>query len=156
MCKYPHYVLAPLFYFAVAQTGSSFTMQGVSTWYPTLMKPTYTPPGVIIGVVWTVIYILTAVSVIVFINAAKNKKDLWVILGLYILNGLLNALWSYLFFVKHLLFAAFLDALFIWVTVGLLMISTWSHSRIASMLLVPYFLWASFAAYLTFVIYGLN
>ncbi|MGD0275288.1 MAG: TspO/MBR family protein [Syntrophales bacterium] len=151
-----HYILAPIFYFSVAQIGSSFTMQGVSTWYMAIMKPSYNPPGVIIGVVWTVIYILSAISLIVFVNAARGKKDLWVISGLYLLNGLINALWSYIFFVRHLLFLAFLDALFIWVTVGLLIIYIWSYSRISSMLLVPYFLWVSFATYLTFVIYRLN
>jgi benzodiazapine receptor len=156
MSKNLHYILAPLFYFAVAQVGSSFTMQGVSTWYSTIIKPSYTPPGIIIGIVWTVIYILSAVSLIVFVNAARYKKDIWVLLGLYLLNGVINVLWSYIFFVKHLLFLAFIDALFIWVTVGLLMVCTWSYSRLSSMLLVPYFLWVSFATYLNFIIYRLN
>jgi tryptophan-rich sensory protein len=156
MRKNLHYILAPLFYLAVAQIGSSFTMQGVSTWYPAIMKPPYTPSGVVIGVVWTVLYMLSAISLIVFVNAARSKKDVWVVLSVYLLNGLINVLWSYIFFVKHLLFLAFLDALFIWVTVGLLMVCTWSYSRISSMLLVPYFLWVSFATYLNFIIYSLN
>jgi benzodiazapine receptor len=151
-----HYILAPLFYFAVVQIGSSFTMQGVSTWYPAIMKPSYTPPGIIIGIVWTVIYILSAISLIVFVNATRGKKDVWVIWCLYLLNGLINALWSYIFFVKHLLFLAFLDALCIWVTVVLLIVCTWPYSRISSMLFVPYFLWVSFATYLNFIIYRLN
>lgn len=151
-----HYILAPLFYLTVAQIGSSFTMQGVSTWYQAIVKPPYTPPGVIIGVVWTVIYVLSAISLIVFVNAARGKKDVWVIASLYILNGVINVFWSYIFFVKHLLYLAILDSLCILFTVGLLIVYTWSYSRISSILLVPYFLWVSFATYLNFVIYRLN
>lgn len=151
-----HYILAPIFYFAVALIGSSFTMQGVSRWYPSIIKPSYTPPGAAIGVVWTVIYALSAVSLIVFVNAAKGKKCMWVIGSLYFLNGLANALWSYIFFVKHLLFLALFDALLILLTVGLLIVYTWPYSRLSSMLLVPYFLWVSFASYLNFIIYRLN
>jgi tryptophan-rich sensory protein len=151
-----HYILVPLFYFAVAQVGSSFTLQGVSSWYPSIITPSYTPPGAVIGAVWTIIYILSAVSLIVFANTAKGTRVLWITGGLYVLNGVVNALWSYLFFVRHMLFFSFLDALLIWLTVGLLIVNTWPYSRLSSMLLVPYFLWVSFASYLNFVIYRLN
>jgi translocator protein len=156
MYKNLHYILVPLFYFAVAQTGGIFTMQGVSTWYPSVAKPHYTPPGTVIAVIWTVIYILTAISLIVFLNAAKGKKQGGVILVLYAFNGVINALWSYIFFTKHLILLAAFDALCILITVGLLIACTWAYSRISSLLLVPYLLWVSFATYLNFVIYRLN
>jgi len=90
------------------------------------------------------------------VNAARGKKYAKAILGLYLLNGVINALWSYIFFVEHLLFPAFLDALCILITVGFLMAFTWSYSRMSSLLLVPYLLWVSFATYLNFIIYRLN
>jgi len=154
--KHLHYVLVPLFYLAVAQIGSFFTMQGVSTWYPVIMKPAYTPPGTVIGAIWTVIYILTAISFILFVNAAGDKKGSGMTLSIYVLNGLINVLWSYVFFVEHMLFLAFVDALLILLTVRLLIAYTWPYSRISSLLLLPYLLWVSFATYLNFIIYRLN
>jgi len=154
--KHIHYILVPIFYIAIARVGTSFTIQGVSSWYPTITKPAYTPSGTVIGALWTIIYILTAISFILFINKVMSKKYFWHLTGLFVVNGVTNAFWSYIFFVYHSLFLAFLDAGLIWITVALLMITLWKYSTIASLLLAPYLVWTSFATYLSFVIYRLN
>ena len=156
MSRYIHYLLAPLFYFVILMSGSFFTSQGVSSWYPTITKPLYTPPGSFIGIMWTVIYILSAISLIVFVDKGRGRGILWLVIGLYFLNGISNASWSYIFFVKHDLGLAVISAFLIWVTVAMLMASTWSTSRTASLLLFPYLGWVSFATYLTYVIYRMN
>ncbi|MDH5204003.1 MAG: tryptophan-rich sensory protein [Nitrospirota bacterium] len=156
MSKYIHYFLAPIFYLIVAQVGSLFTSQGVTSWYSTIMKPSFTPPGSFIGIMWTIIFILSAISLIFFVNSARGKSIFWPIIGLYILNGVFNVLWSYIFFTKHELGLAVVDALLIWITVGILIFFVWTSSRTASLLLLPYFLWVSFATYLTYVIYRMN
>ena len=156
MRKYIHYFLAPLFYLVIAQVGSLFTSQGVTSWYPTIMKPSFTPPGSFIGIMWTIIFILSAISLIFFVKSARGKSIFWPIIGLYILNGVFNVLWSYIFFTKHELGLAVVDALLIWITVGMLVFFLWRSSRTASLLLLPYFLWVSFATYLTYVIYRMN
>jgi tryptophan-rich sensory protein len=137
-------------------SGSFFTSQGVSSWYPTIIKPSYTPPGSFIGIMWTVIYILSVISLIVFVNKGRGKGILWLVIGIYVLNGIINASWSYIFFVKHDLGLAVISAFLIWLTVAMLMASIWSISRTASFLLFPYLGWVSFATYLTFVIYRMN
>jgi translocator protein len=151
-----HYILAPLFYLSVALFGRAFASRGVMDWYPTLSKPWLTPPGGLIGVVWSIIYILSAISLIVFINKCKNTVWFWPIIGLYILNGVVNALWGYVFFGRHMLGLAVVDAVFIWATVALLVLFTWRRAFWAGLVLVPYFTWATFAFYLSYSIWRLN
>jgi len=154
--KYIHYVLSPLFYLAVATLGGYFTSLGVTSWYPTLAKPVFTPPGSLIATIWTIIYALSAISYILFVKAERGLKPFWFITCVYIFNGVINALWSFIFFTRHMLFVAVVDAFFILVTVILMMFFVWRYSVISALLLLPYLLWVSFATFLSFMIYRLN
>jgi tryptophan-rich sensory protein len=51
-----------------------------------------------IAIVWTMIYTLSAISMMHFVNVAKGKPYFLAIIGLFVLNGILNAAWSYIFF----------------------------------------------------------
>jgi len=154
--RYSIYFLSPLFYICVTLAGRAFTSQGIGPWYHEILKPSYTPPGSIIGIIWTVIYILAAISLIMYTNAAKGDRGFWLIIALYIANGIINAAWSYIFFTKHLIGFGVIDSGLIWVTVLLIIVFAWRYSKAASILLIPYLGWVSFATYLTYVIYTLN
>jgi tryptophan-rich sensory protein len=154
--KKAYYILIPLFYVGIAFVGRIFTDEGVTSWYPYILKPSFTPPGSIIGTMWTVIYILTAISFLIFVKRAGGSKVFIPVVGLFVLNGFFNASWSYIFFTKHMLGSAVIDALLIWITVLILMLLTWPIARLSSILLIPYFLWTSFATFLTYDIYKLN
>jgi tryptophan-rich sensory protein len=156
MARYLHYLISPLFYLGVMISGRMFTAEGLTEWYPSIIKPSYTPPGSVIGIVWTIIYILSAISLILFIDRGREARKFRLIVGYFILNGILNAVWSYLFFTKHLIGPAVIDAFLILVTVGLIMILVWPYSKVSSLLLLPYLLWVSFATYLTYDIFILN
>jgi len=149
-------VLVVLFYLAISQIGSMFTSAGVRTWYPWIAKPSFTPSGIVIGIVWTVIYILTAISLVLFLRTVPVDKLFWPVIGLYVLNGVLNAAWSYLFFSRHALGLAVVDSALIGVTVALIMAAVWPSSRVASLLLLPYLTWVSFATFLAYRIYRMN
>ena len=156
MNKYFIYIFSPLFYFCIALAGRFFTAQGIDPWYQAIAKPSFTPPGSVIGIVWTLIYILTAISMILFTNTAKGKANFWPVFILYIANGIINAAWSYIFFTKHLLGPAVVNAALISGTVMLMILFVWPHSKKASLLLFPYLGWVSFATYLTYVIFRMN
>jgi tryptophan-rich sensory protein len=156
MDKIITYSLSALFYVAVSFAGRWFTDQGLTDWYPTIAKPSFTPQGSVIGIVWTVIFVLSAISLILFINRGRKAQNFWLIIGVFILNGILNAVWSYLFFTKHMVGFAVIDAVLIGITVGLIMILVWPYSKASSLLLLPYLLWTSFASYLTYTIYTMN
>jgi tryptophan-rich sensory protein len=149
------FIFIPLAVFAVAILGNWFTRGGMD-WYQAINLPSFTPPGYVIGAVWTIIFILTAISAIIFWGKAPRDGRFWWVSGFFILNGLLNIFWSYLFFNRHWLGAAVWEAGILDLSVVILIILIWPVSRTAAVLLLPYTLWTTFATYLTYVIWSLN
>ncbi len=94
------YILIPLVTILVAFAGGQLTMRSVKTWYKTIRKPTWTPPGAVIGAVWTVLYILAALSALIVWNLPLAPVSAMVTM-LFILNAAVNVLWSYVFFYLH-------------------------------------------------------
>lgn len=150
-----NFILIPLAVIVVAGFGSLLTGGGME-WYRSIKLPSWTPPGSIIGTVWTIIFILTAVSAIIFWSKAPHDSRFWAVVAIFILNGLLNVLWSYLFFNQHLLGAATVEAALLDLSVIALIILIWPISRLASALLFPYAAWVAFATYLTYIVSSLN
>lgn len=150
-----YYLVAPLFVVLTAMAGSVITDQGMS-WYKTLSFPSFAPPGSFIGMVWTIIFILATIAVIIYLNKNLKSKKRSVIVLLFLINALLNVAWSSLFFGHGLIGASLIEMFFLNATILILIILMWRSSRISSILLIPYFLWVSFASYLTYLIWGLN
>lgn len=149
------FIFIPLAVLAVALLGSWLTGGGMD-WYKTINLPSFTPAGSVIGTIWTIIFILTAISAIIFWGKAPSDRRFWWVLGFFILNGLLNIFWSFLFFNRHWLGAAVWEAGVLDLSVIILIILIWPVSRLVSMLLVPYAAWTTFATYLTFTVWTLN
>ena len=152
----PNYVIIPLVTVLTAVIGSRFTSSGLGSWYSTLNLPPWTPSGSIIGLVWTTIFTFSAASALLLWNTPSAKAKLPLLAGIFLLNAVLNALWSYLFFSRHLVGAAVFEALLLDVTVIALAILAWPFSRLASVLLMPYAAWVAFAAHLTYNVWKLN
>jgi len=150
----PNYFVIPAVVFFVAAIGSYFTDSGME-WYKTINLPSFTPPGWVIGAVWTAIFILSALSALIFWNKGRGK-DFRLIVFFFLLNAVLNVLWSYLFFSKHLIAASFFEAVFLDITVFILILLIWPVSKLSSVLLLPYFVWVAFASFLTFNVWMLN
>ncbi len=127
--------------------GSLFTSQTTkSEWYLN-NKPSFTPPGFVFSIAWTILYLLIILAIYFSWTKAKQnqKKKLAMIFGI---NLLANALWSVLFFGMRKPFFAFLDLLIIFATIILAICYTKKISKPASALLVPYLLWIIFAGIL--------
>lgn len=77
-------------------------------------------------------------------------------LGLFALQLLLNAAWSWLFFGLHSPGAALVDVVLLWAAIVATMVAFWRCSTLAGILLIPYLLWVSFATVLNFAIWRLN
>jgi len=126
-----------------------------SLWFQMLNKSPLTPPGYVFSIAWTILYILMAVSLYLFVKSENGK---WKVIALWIfgLQLVLNLLWSPIFFVSHDLHLAFVIILLLLVLVFWNIILFYRASKPAGYLLVPYFLWLIFAAYLNFEIIRLN
>ena len=90
----------PIITFLIAWLGGLSTMYSDWTWYEALNKPFFNPPNYIFGIVWPILYVLMAV--VSFLQAQNIFK-------LYVMQIILNGLWSWLFFVFQSTAFAFLD-----------------------------------------------
>jgi tryptophan-rich sensory protein len=77
-------------------------------------------------------------------------------LTLFLVQLVLNALWSWLFFGWHHGGLAFVDILLLWALIVATLISFWRINPLAGALLVPYLLWVSFASALNYSVWQLN
>ena len=152
----PNYLIIPLVTVLVSVVGQRFTASGLGNWYKTLTLPSWTPPGSVIGLVWTTIVVLATASALLLWNAPAAKSRLTVLAAAFLANAALNVLWSWLFFVQHRMVLAGWEAILLDLSVLVLIALAWPVSRLAAALLVPYAAWVAFASYLTFTIAKLN
>jgi tryptophan-rich sensory protein len=139
--------------FAAAGIGSQFTEASVGTWYATLTKPSWTPPGWVFGPVWSLLYLAMGVSAWL---VWRTREDVRGPLMLFALQLAVNASWSGLFFGLRSPGAAFAEILLLWLAILATLAVFWRRSLLAGLLLLPYLLWVSFAAALNFSIWRLN
>lgn len=150
-----NYFLIPLITFLTAFLGSLATSRGME-WYNTLKLPSLAPQGSFIGMVWTIIFILSTVSALLVWNNGQTSKKFWLVIGLFIANAVLNFLWSVIFFGFGQIGLSIIEMFVLEATVVALILLIWPISRISSILLVPYAIWVGFATYLAYSIWSLN
>jgi tryptophan-rich sensory protein len=125
------------------------------TWYAQLVKPDWTPPDWIFGPVWTLLYILMAVSAWLVWRKAGFRSAAPV-LAVYLCQLILNGLWSWVFFNWHRIGWALIDIAALWATILTTVIAFWRIRPVAGGLFLPYLAWVSFAAILNFELWRLN
>lgn len=141
-----HNIAIPFIAVLIAFAGSGMTRANLP-WYKTIKKPSWTPPGSVIGIVWTIIYVLTSASALIVWNLYGDLASITVSM-LFLANSALNVGWSYIFFVRHALGLAIIEMCLLNVTTIALMYIIWPLSTLAALLLLPYVLWVIFATYL--------
>lgn len=136
---------------AAALVGIQF---GPGPWYVALQKPSWTPPDWLFGPVWTVLYIAIAVAgwSVWRSKAVSVTKPIL----LWLLQVILNGLWSWLFFGLRRPELALIDIIALLITIGCFIATASRTSRVAAWLFVPYALWVGFATALNFAIWQLN
>jgi tryptophan-rich sensory protein len=124
-------------------------------WYKQIRKPSWNPPNKIFAPVWTVLYLLMAIAAWL-VWKRYGVADAIVPLALFIVQLLLNAAWTWLFFGKHQLGTALIDIIVLWLVILTVIILFWGLEPLAGLLLVPYLAWVSFATFLNYTILRLN
>jgi len=138
--------------FAASITGVFVSTTG---WYAGLHKPAWNPPAWVFGPAWTLLYVLMAVAAwLVWREGGWKRQRLP--LGLFLLQWLLNALWTPLFFGLHRSGLAFVEIIFLWLVLAATLRLFWQVRKAAGVLLVPYLAWVTFAAMLNFTIWRFN
>ena len=137
--------------------GASLTAVFVSTdgWYAHLNKPLWNPPSWVFGPVWAVLYGMMGVAAwLVWCDGGWKRQPR--ALSWFVVQWALNALWTPLFFGLHLSGWAFFEMMMLWLALGVTLALFWRVRRVAGILLIPYWLWVSFAAVLNFTLWRLN
>lgn len=126
-----------------------------SAWYRELAKPALNPPGWVFPIAWTTLYILMGLALAMILNA-RGSRYRGLAIGLFAVQMLLNLVWTPVFFGAHLVFAALLIIVAMFVVA---LVTTIVFGRIrtaAAWLMVPYLAWLCFAGALNFGIMQLN
>ena len=135
---------------------ASGTAVFVSTggWYASLHKPSWNPPAWVFAPVWTLLYVMMAIAAWLVWREGGWKAQ-GRALGLFLLQWLLNALWTPLFFGMRRSRLAFVEITTRWLVLAAALVWFWQR-KAAGVLLSPYLAWVSFAAALNFNIWRLN
>lgn len=137
--------------------GSIFTSPTVkSAWYINLSKPSFQPPNWLFGPVWGLLFLLMGISVYLIWNNQDINVKLFIPLAIFIFQLILNILWSFLFFHLKNPWWAFIEIIILWFAILVTIIAFYRIVKMAGLLLTPYLLWVTFAAFLNYFLWTLN
>lgn len=140
---------------AVGYVLGRITRHDISSWYSTLHKSALTPPDIVFPIVWVLLYCMIAVSGYLLWQYRHQPKAK-LALVFYALQVLLNWAWTPLFFYFHWIGASLFCIAAIIILTLITMIITRKSYRLSCVLLILYFVWLLFAAYLNAMIWVLN
>ena len=148
-------VLSLAFCFSSGILGSAFTMPAIPGWYASVRKPSWTPPSWLFGPVWSVLYAMMGTAAWLVwrrVGFSGSPVAFWA----FGVQLALNAAWSIVFFGMRRPMAAFVEIVCLWGAIVWTIVAFRQVDIVASMLLVPYLVWVTFAAVLTYAIARLN
>ncbi|MEM7618630.1 MAG: TspO/MBR family protein [Pseudomonadota bacterium] len=153
MKKYFSLLLWIIVYLAVSFGIGQLTQSEIDGWYAALEKPSLNPPNEIFPIVWTILYIMIASAGWRVWNSQNGVRELkWI----FIAYTVLNWGWTPVFFGGHELFFALIWIIILNIWAVAFIVKAWNKERIAAWLMIPPFLWTSFATYLNYSIWMLN
>lgn len=124
-------------------------------WYEGIRKPAWNPPNAVFAPVWSVLFLVMGVAAWL-VWSRRGAAPVTIALVLFVLQLVLNVLWSWLFFGFHRMDLAFYEVLLFWALILVTLVAFWRVRPLAGALLVPYLLWVTFAAYLNLTLWRLN
>ena len=136
--------------FAVGAIGSIPTARSIPTWYRALDKPDWNPPDALFGPVWTTLYALMGIALVLVRRAGRRRSSsagasAQAVFGVQLA---LNLAWSFVFFGNRDQRGALAVIGLLWVSILATIVAFWRIRPAAALLLVPYLAWVSFASVL--------
>ncbi len=155
--RFIKFIVALSICFIIAGLGSLVTYPSIPTWYASLEKPFFTPPGFVFAPVWSILYLMMGTAFyIIWDKKTKNKKIYNLAVKFFMTQLILNFLWSYVFFYLHMPWFSVFVIIFLWISIFMCIKLFSKVSRISGYLLYPYIVWVSFALLLNISIAILN
>ncbi len=136
--------------------GGLVTAPQIETWYATLDKPGFTPPNWVFGPVWTVLYAFQGIAAWLLWRAGPENRAVRLALALFVTQFVLNLAWSPAFFGLESPLLGLVVIVPLWFGIVGTIAASWRVERRASLLLIPYLAWVSYATALNYALYALN
>jgi len=131
-------------------------MNNTTSWYSQLIKPTWAPPSWLFGPVWSVLYVLVAISFGTVFYKVFNKQLPIIIALPFVLNLIFNLSFTYFQFGLKSNTLAAIDILLVLGTLIWAMVAIYPHIKWVALINIPYLLWVIFATILQLTVTYLN
>jgi tryptophan-rich sensory protein len=151
-------VLGGIGWFAVSFTAAALGALAsvhAQSFYEALTRPTWAPPAAVFGPVWSLLYTMMATAAFLVWRSGGFRAHPQA-LTVFLVQLVLNALWSWLFFFWHRGAYAQVDIVLLWLLIVAAVVSFWRVRPVAGVLLMPYLAWVSFASALNYSVWTLN
>lgn len=123
--------------------------------YKSLNKPVFAPPSILFPIVWTILYVLIAISIYLILN--NNKlKEIPNYTKILLINYFSNQIFSFLFFTLKSPFLALIDTFIVFISSLFLYYESKELNKTSAKLLIPYIMWNIFATILIISIFFMN
>lgn len=132
-----------------------FVSTSIDTWYLALNKPFFNPPNFLFAPIWTILYILLAVYIWRISRLPQNKLTREA-RALFVLQLILNLIWTPLFFGLRSILFGLIDIIVLDVFVLRMLIISYKADKTCFWLLSPYALWLGYATVLNISLQLLN
>ncbi len=150
-----NYLLIPLFVIITASAASHFADAGLA-WYKTINLPGWIFSNMFMLKVWIIIFVFTSISILIIWNRYSKEQNFSLIIGLFVLNAVINVGWSILFYTQQQLGLALFESVLLMFTISLLIGLIWRFCPLAACMLFPYSVWVLFATVLTLNVWMMN
>ena len=150
--KYLSLLILLLVTFIAPVIGSYVTSVFKEPWYSEIIQPSFNPPSWVFPPVWTTLYVMMSIAIWRVWIAFFNFR----ILKLYFFHLFFNCIWSIIFFGFHQIGLALINIIVILFFIIILMKEYLKIDKLSFYLMIPYFLWSSFALVLNASILFLN
>ena len=150
--KYLSLLILLLVTFIAPVIGSYVTSVFKEPWYSEIIQPSFNPPSWVFPPVWTTLYVMMSIAIWRVWAAFFNSR----ILKLYFFHLFFNCIWSIIFFGFHQIGLALINIIVILFFIIILMKEYLKIDMLSFYLMIPYFLWSSFALILNASILFLN
>lgn len=150
---YPSLVLLEAVTLGAGGLVGFLTRDGAS-FFASLSKPAFAPPGWLFPIAWSVLYALMAFSMWLVLRQMRPERFL--LLGLYVVQLAVNLTWPFLFFQLQALGLSFFWLVLLCSLVLLMTGKCFVQRPLAGVLLLPYCGWVLFAGVLNFFLARMN
>ena len=150
--KYLSLLILLLVTFIAPVIGSYVTSVFKEPWYSEIIQPSFNPPSWVFPPVWSTLYVMMSIAIWRVWIAFFNSR----ILKLYFFHLFFNCIWSIIFFGFHQIGLALINIIVILFFIIILMKEYLKIDKLSFYLMIPYFLWSSFALVLNSSILFLN